>query len=225
MKRIGITGQAGFVGTYLFNLLKTKNNVTTIPFEDVYYENPNSLVDFVKKCDVIVHLAAVNRCDSPDELYETNIRLVNQLIEAMQTAEVSPHVIFSSSTQEERVHLYGKSKRDGREKLSAWAEANQALFTGLVIPNVYGPFGKPFYNSVVAPFCHQLTDGEQPKIDVDGTLNKSQWLNYFWAFCFIYFRTLMIVLLILNRLLCEKPPYPPSGKNLFSVGERGMSRR
>jgi len=170
MKRIGITGQAGFVGTYLFNLLKTKNNVTTIPFEDVYYENPNTLVDFVKQCDVIVHLAAVNRCDSPDELYETNIRLVNQLIEAMQTAEVSPHVIFSSSTQEERDNLYGKSKRDGREKLSAWAEANQALFTGLVIPNVYGPFGKPYYNSVVATFCHQLTCGEQPQIDVDGTL-------------------------------------------------------
>jgi len=170
MKRIGITGQAGFVGTYLFNLLNTKNNVTTIPFEDDYFENQMALVDFVKQCDVIVHLAAVNRCDSHEELYETNIRLVNQLIEAMQTAEVSPHVIFSSSTQEERDNLYGKSKRDGREKLSAWAEANQALFTGLVIPNVYGPFGKPFYNSVIATFCHQLTHGEQPKIDVDGML-------------------------------------------------------
>jgi len=170
MKRIGITGQAGFVGTHLFNLLKTKNDVTTIPFEDAYFEDQEALVDFVKQCDVIVHLAAVNRCDCQEELYKTNIRLVDQLINAMQTAKVFPHVIFSSSTQEERDNLYGNSKRDGREKLSAWAEANQALFTGLIIPNVYGPFGKPFYNSVVATFCHQLTHGEQPKIDVDGTL-------------------------------------------------------
>ena len=170
MKRIGITGQAGFVGTHLFNLLKTKNDVVAIPFEDTYFEKQALLVEFVKQCDVIVHLAAVNRCSSQEELYETNIRLVNQLIEAMQTANVSPHVIFSSSTQEERDNLYGKSKREGREKLSGWAESNNALFTGLVIPNVYGAFGMPFYNSVVATFCYQLTHGEQPKIDVDGSL-------------------------------------------------------
>jgi UDP-2-acetamido-2,6-beta-L-arabino-hexul-4-ose reductase len=170
MKRIGITGQAGFIGTHLFNLLKTKSDIITIPFEDAYFENPTLLVEFVKQCDVIVHLAAVNRCDSPEELYKTNIRLVNQLIEAMQTARVLPHVIFASSTQEERDNLYGKSKREGREKLSTWAETNHALFTGLIIPNVYGPFGKSFYNSVVATFCHQLTHGEQPEIDVDGSL-------------------------------------------------------
>jgi len=168
--KIGITGQAGFVGTHLYNLLKTKSDVTAIPFEDAYFENQALLVEFVKQCDVIVHLAAVNRCNSQEELYETNIRLVNLLIDAMQTAKVSPHVIFSSSTQEERDNLYGKSKREGREKLSAWAENNRVLFTGLVIPNVYGPFGKPFYNSVVATFCHQLTRGEQPEINVDGSL-------------------------------------------------------
>ncbi len=170
MKRIGITGQAGFVGTHLFNLLKTKDDVMTVPFEDAYFENQERLVEFVKQCDVIVHLAAVNRCESQDELYKINIRLVEQLIKAIQMAKVSPHVIFSSSTQEERDNLYGKSKREGREKLFAWAEQNNTNFTGLVIPNVYGPFGKPFYNSVVATFCHQLTHGEQPKIDVDGSL-------------------------------------------------------
>jgi len=170
MKQIGITGQAGFVGTHLFNLLKTKKDVVAIPFEDAYFEKQALLIDFVKQCDVIVHLAAVNRCNSQAELYKTNIRLVDQLIEAIQTANVSPHVIFSSSTQEERDNLYGKSKREGREKLAEWAEKNKALFTGLVIPNVFGPFGKPFYNSVVATFCYQLTHGEQPKIDVDGSL-------------------------------------------------------
>ena len=170
MKRIGITGQAGFIGTHLFNRLKTKSDVTTVPFEDKYFENQSLLVDFVKQCDVIVHLAAVNRCDSQEELYQTNIRLVKQLIDAMQIANVSPHIIFSSSTQEERDNLYGKSKHEGRKMLYQWAKDNQALFCGLIIPNVYGAFGKPFYNSVVATFCHQLTHNQQPKIDVDGHL-------------------------------------------------------
>jgi UDP-2-acetamido-2,6-beta-L-arabino-hexul-4-ose reductase len=37
-----------------------------------------------------------------------------------------------------------------------------------VIPNIFGPFGRPDYNSVVATFCHRLTHGEQPEIQVDG---------------------------------------------------------
>ena len=36
-----------------------------------------------------------------------------------------------------------------------------------MIPNVFGPFGVPFYNSVIATFCHQLTHSQVPKIDVD----------------------------------------------------------
>jgi UDP-2-acetamido-2,6-beta-L-arabino-hexul-4-ose reductase len=47
---------------------------------------------------------------------------------------------------------------------------NNAKFTGLIIPNVFGPFGHPYYNSVVATFCHQLTHNEQPRIEVDGEL-------------------------------------------------------
>jgi UDP-2-acetamido-2,6-beta-L-arabino-hexul-4-ose reductase len=39
-----------------------------------------------------------------------------------------------------------------------------------VIPNVFGPFGNPYYNSVIATFCHQLTHNEQPKIDIDGEI-------------------------------------------------------
>jgi UDP-2-acetamido-2,6-beta-L-arabino-hexul-4-ose reductase len=170
MKRIGITGQSGFVGTHLFNWLKTKNDVCVIPFEDACFEAPVRLAEFAGQCDVIVHLAAVNRCNSQEELYHTNLRLVQRLIEAMDAAKVCPHVIFSSSTQEERDNLYGKSKREGREILHGWAQEHHAPFTGLIIPNVYGPFGKPYYNSVVATFCHQLTHNEQPVIDTDGLL-------------------------------------------------------
>jgi UDP-2-acetamido-2,6-beta-L-arabino-hexul-4-ose reductase len=77
---------------------------------------------------------------------------------------------LSSSTQEERDNLYGKSKKEGRELLAQWATKNSANFTGFIIPNVFGPFGNPYYNSVVATFCHQLTHNEQPRIDVDGEL-------------------------------------------------------
>lgn len=170
MIRIGITGQAGFVGTHLYNFLGLQNNVERIGFEDSYFHDENQLQAFVKNCDVIIHLAAMNRHNDPEVLYQTNILLVEKLIRAMETTNVAPHVIFSSSTQEERDNKYGQSKKEGRELLINWANRNGAAFTGMVIPNVFGPFGNPYYNSVIATFSHQLTHNEQPRIDVDGTL-------------------------------------------------------
>lgn len=171
MFKIGITGQAGFVGTHLFNFLNLQPTVTCIPFEDNFFNEPDKLENFVLQCDVIVHLAAMNRHADPEVLYQTNIKLVKQLVAAMESAAVTPHVIFSSSTQEERDNVYGRSKKEGRSIFIDWAQRNNALFTGLVIPNVFGPFGNPYYNSVIATFSHQLTHGETPAIDVDGTLN------------------------------------------------------
>ena len=65
---------------------------------------------------------------------------------------------------------FGKSKKEGRELLTKWASRVGAVFTGLLIPNVFGPFGNPYYNSVVATFSHQLANGEITKIKVDGDL-------------------------------------------------------
>lgn len=171
MIRIGITGQAGFIGTHLYNTLGLyPDDFERIPFEDDYYNDEKRLKEFAAECDTIVHLAAMNRHGDPQVIYDTNIRLVKQLIDACEQTRSTPHILFSSSTQEERDNLYGKSKKDGRKLFEQWAAKNQAKFTGLVIPNVYGPFGHPYYNSVVATFCHQLTHDEQPKIKIDGHL-------------------------------------------------------
>ena len=169
--KVGITGQAGFIGTHLYNTLGLHSEkFVRIPFEDIYFQHKDKLNSFVSECNIIVHLAAMNRHNDPDVIYKTNIKLVEQLIEAMENTNSTPQVIFASSTQEERDNLYGKSKREGRELLEKWALRNHARFTGLVIPNVFGPFGNPYYNSVIATFCHQLTHNETPRIDVDGEL-------------------------------------------------------
>lgn len=171
MLKIGITGQPGFVGTHLFNTLGlSPDKFIRVPFEDAFFSDAAKLKAFVSSCDVIVHLAAMNRHNDPDVIYKTNIGLVEQLIGAMEQSDSKPHVLFSSSTQEERDNLYGKSKREGRELLANWALKNNARFTGLIIPNVFGPFGNPYYNSVIATFCHQLTHNETPKIEVDGEI-------------------------------------------------------
>jgi len=168
--KIGITGQVGFVGTHLYNFLNIQENTELIPFQDDFFLDETKLCSFVKSCDVIVHLAAMNRHDDPQVIYDTNIQLVQSLINAMERENVQPHILFSSSTQEENDNLYGKSKRDGRILFENWAEKVNAKFTAMIVPNVFGPFGRPNYNSVVATFCHKLTHGETPEIHVDGSV-------------------------------------------------------
>jgi UDP-2-acetamido-2,6-beta-L-arabino-hexul-4-ose reductase len=171
MLKIGITGQQGFIGTHLYNTIGLKpDEFEIIEFERSYFTNENLLDSFVSKCNVIVHLAAMNRHENPKVIYNTNISLVKNLIASLERTQSKPHILLASSSQEEKDNLYGKSKREGRELLADWASKVGATFTGLLIPNVFGPFGKPFYNSVVATFSHQIANGETPIIQVDGEL-------------------------------------------------------
>lgn len=169
--KVGITGQSGFLGTYLYNTLGLyPEEFERIPFEDDYFNKEDQLNLFISKCDVVVHLAAMNRHNDPEVIYQTNIKLVEKLIKALETAVNKPHILFSSSIQEERNNLYGTSKREGREMLARWAASNNALFTGFVFPNLFGPFGDPFYNSFIATFSYQLTHDQSPGIDKDASI-------------------------------------------------------
>lgn len=195
--RVGITGQAGFVGTHVFNALSLEQDqCQLIPFQDDFFATGAALDLFVRQCDVIVHLAAMNRHAEPEVLYRTNIELVKKLIESMERTSSKPYVIMSSSLQEERDNIYGRSKREGRELLNQWADRTGARFTGLIIPNVFGPFGVPFYNSVISTFSYQLTHNQEPRIEIDADLKL------------IYVGTLVrqIIDLALNKV--QKNPQP-----------------
>ncbi|WP_374960211.1 NAD-dependent epimerase/dehydratase family protein [Gilvibacter sp.] len=172
MIKVGITGQEGFMGQHLFNFLGTKTEtVQRVAYDRSVFDDQELLKQWVSQCDVIVHIAAMNRHEDQQVIYDTNVRLVNKLISACEEAAVTPKIIFSSSTQEECDNLYGKSKRDGRKDLEDWAAKNKATVASLVIPNVFGPFGVPFYNSFIATFCHQLNHGQQPSIHQDAEVS------------------------------------------------------
>lgn len=169
VKKIGITGQNGFVGSHLYNTLRLyPEEFERIDFQKEFFTNEKLLDEFVAQCDVIAHLAAMNRHESEQYIYDTNVALAKNLVESLKRTNSKAHVLISSSTQEERDNLYGKSKKEARELIVNWANENGGKITGLIIPNVFGAFGKPFYNSFIATFCYQLTHGETPTIATDG---------------------------------------------------------
>jgi UDP-2-acetamido-2,6-beta-L-arabino-hexul-4-ose reductase len=131
---------------------------------------------FAAGCDCIVHLAGMNRGDDR-EIAEVNQTLVEKLVAAAGRCARPPHLVFASSTQRDRDNAYGQSKRQCEERLAAWAaEVRRRSATTLVIPNVYGPGCRPFYNSVVATFCHQLAAGEEPTVVADASVDFV-WVN------------------------------------------------
>ncbi len=169
--KAGITGQSGFIGSHLYNFLSLQKNIEMIDFEDGFFNNREDLDNFTAKCDVIIHLAAMNRHNNPEKLYNTNIELTKKLISSLERTGSKAHVLVSSSTQENRDNLYGKSKKESRKLLLEWSKKNNSKFTGFIIPNVFGPFGNPYYNSFIATFSYRIVNNEEPEIQSDSEID------------------------------------------------------
>ncbi|MCE5187381.1 MAG: NAD-dependent epimerase/dehydratase family protein [Planctomycetaceae bacterium] len=167
--RVGITGMIGFVGTHLRDRLAREKDIEVLPFEDSFYDEPDKFIEFARRADVIVHLAGVNRHE-PQIVYQKNIELMEKLLQFADAAGRTPYILFSSSTQIERDNEYGRGKKRAMELLEEWTRQKNASAVSMIIANVFGDGGRPFYNSVVATFCYQVTHGQEPKIDKDGQM-------------------------------------------------------
>lgn len=163
MKRIGITGIEGLIGWHLHTYLHGRKNSHIVKADRSTFLSREKLANFVSSSDVVVHLAGMNIGDEKI-VAQTNIKLVNDLISACKRTNSRPHVIFSSSTHIYRDTAYGNSKRECAKLFRDWSENSGSLFTNLILPNVFGESGKPFYNSVVSTFCYQIANGDKPEI-------------------------------------------------------------
>lgn len=169
-KTIGVTGPQGLIAWHLrsfYQPLKADYRLRLADRET--FVDPARLDEFVRDCDVIVHLAGVNR-GSDAEVTEGNHELARQLLASLDRTAQSPDIIFASSTHIDRGSAYGRVKKQIGEELLQWADTRGVNCTVLVMPHVFGEFGRPFYNSAVSTFCHQLAHGETPEIIYDGDL-------------------------------------------------------
>lgn len=163
MIKAGITGQAGFIGSHLTNYFRLQEDIELIPFVRDYFDDTAALEKFVAKCDVIIHLAAMSRHSDGKLLYNNNINLDKKLISALEKQSSRAHVIFASTTHEGREGDYYASKRDGQELF----RIRDNRFTAMVMPNAFGPYGKPYFNSVVSTFCSKVARNEPAEIIID----------------------------------------------------------
>lgn len=161
--KIVITGETGFVGYHLTQHLRWIKGFDIIPVGRDFTANTAAFAE----ADWVIHLAGVNRAPSDEEVYQGNINLANDLVGIFRANGKAANVIFSSSTQEDSNNAYGNSKKEAAAIIAGACAESGNQFISLKIPNVFGPFCRPNYNSFVATFCHRLANGEEPVVMTD----------------------------------------------------------
>ena len=160
---IGITGIDGFLGWHLRCHLLAVQGHFIVGADRKAFESKEILEGFVRRAQVIVHFAGMNRGKEQD-IERTNIALTTKIIDACKKTHSKPHILFANSIQLGRHLAYEQSKKRCAELFQEWAILEGGCFTDVILPNVFGEGGRPFYNSVTATFCQQIANGENPKI-------------------------------------------------------------
>ena len=151
MKKIGITGARGFIGSHL---VKKINDPIIFEFNLCCLPDVRN---FVKECDRIYHIAGKNR-DIGGEILRNNLISTSNIILAMHLEKKDPELIFISSTQVEWSPISEYSVSKFLEEHAVKEAKKWCIYR---VPNVYGPGCRAYYNSVVATFCTQIAQDKE----------------------------------------------------------------
>lgn len=164
--KILVTGSNGFVGKNLIETLKTirdgKCNIYDISNNiDIYeYDIDNSLSElknYTKDCDIVFHLAGINRPQNTDEFYSGNYGFTETLCNYLKENQNKCPMIVSSSIQADKDNDYGKSKKMSEDYLLNFGQENGNKIYIYRFANLFGKWCRPNYNSVVATWCYNIT--------------------------------------------------------------------
>lgn len=155
--KVLVTGADGFIGRNLCVHLAERKDVEVVRFT---LENSLSeLPELVKDIGAVIHLAGVNRPKDPAEFKEGNADLTVSLCNALLAANKAVSFICSSSIQAALDNPYGASKKDAEDAVFEYAKQSGGKAFVYRLPNVFGKWSQPNYNSAVATFCHNIAQG------------------------------------------------------------------
>lgn len=159
--KVLITGANGFVGKNLQLHLAERKDVQVVCF--TRKDDATQLPALLEDVDFVFHLAGVNRPQDPREFVSGNVDLTQAVCQAVgaviEATGKSVPIVYTSSAQAGCDNPYGQSKRGAEDALLAAAHSHQLPVHIFRLPNVFGKWCKPNYNSAVATFCHNIARG------------------------------------------------------------------
>jgi UDP-2-acetamido-2,6-beta-L-arabino-hexul-4-ose reductase len=159
--RVLITGANGFLGKNLRLWLRERTDIEVLSFT-----RENSLEELpglIAQVNFVFHLAGINRPQDPNEFFSGNSDLTRALsssvAQVLKDNDRKIPIVFASSIQAARENPYGESKRAAEDALFVLSRNHKTPVSILRLPNVFGKWCKPNYNSAVATFCHNISRG------------------------------------------------------------------
>lgn len=161
--KVVVTGAQGFIGKNLIVHLRERVDVQIIPF--VRGDALDCLPEKIEGADFIFHLAGINRPKDDVEFFEGNCDLTRALCNAVKNSGRSVPILYTSSIQAVRENAYGSSKRMAEEALLKFTQETNIPTYIYRLPNVFGKWCRPNYNSAVATFCNNIAKDLPIKIN------------------------------------------------------------
>lgn len=152
--KILVTGANGFIGKNL--IAELKNRGYTEILECTRKTTKAQLDEYTRECDFVYHLAGVNRPKDESEFMEGNFGFTSELLDLLKKNNNKSPILITSSIQAEKENPYGRSKKSGEDLLFNYSkEAGTEVYV-YRLPNLFGKWSKPNYNSVVSTFCYNI---------------------------------------------------------------------
>lgn len=157
--KVLVTGANGFIGR---NLVTTLNELGKYEVISIDKDNTREeLISGLIEADFIFHLAGINRPKDEKEFFEGNSELTGNIVNILKENNKNTSIAITSSIQAELDNAYGKSKRLAEAELFKYSEEKKAKVFIYRLPNVFGKWCRPNYNSAVATFCNNIARGEE----------------------------------------------------------------
>lgn len=156
--KIVVTGASGFIGKNLLEKLKEEGYEVFSITRKTSKEEASAMI---LKANFIFHLAGVNRPEREEEFFEGNSGLTGEIIKILKNNNKTTPLLISSSIQAELDNPYGKSKKKAEDEVFSYGKETGARVYVYRLPNVFGKWCRPNYNSAIATFCHNIARDEE----------------------------------------------------------------
>lgn len=152
--KVLVTGANGFIGKNLQLHLSERKDAEVFCF--IRDQKPEQLNDLIRQVDFVFHLAGINRPQNQHDFVTGNQELTQNLCNAIAKSGRNIPIVYTSSIQASNNQPYGLSKRAAEDALFDLKKKNGVDVFVFRLPNVFGKWSKPNYNSVVATFCYHI---------------------------------------------------------------------
>lgn len=154
-----ITGARGFMGKNLRSALTGRyGDAHRLMLLDMPHTE-EELLAAAAEADFVFHLAGVNRPTDPADFQKGNADFTRQLLTLLKERGKRPPVLLSSSIQAALENPYGQSKLSAEQAVADYGRETGSAVYLYRLPNVFGKWSRPNYNSAVATFCHNVARG------------------------------------------------------------------